>query len=52
MPVLVVLADIAEERNELAEDPGADLGSRIWVVAEEMNATAGRLRDCWAATRE
>lgn len=49
---LVTLAGVAEDRNERAEDPSADLGPRIWVVLEEMNATADKLKDYWEATRE
>ena len=49
---LVTLAGVAEQRNELAEDPACDLGPRIWVVLEEMHATADKLRDYWAMTRE
>lgn len=49
---LVTLARVAEDRNERAEDPNADLGPRIWVVLEEMNATADKLRDYWESVRE
>jgi hypothetical protein len=49
---LVVLAGIAEERNEAAEDPDAEIGPRIWVIFEELNAASEMLRDWWAMTRE
>lgn len=48
---LVTVADIAEQRNEEAEDPDAHQGPRLWVLAEEMNMTAERLRDHWDAVR-
>jgi hypothetical protein len=49
---LVTLAEVAEDRNERAEDPDADLGPRIWVILEEMNATSEKLKDFWLAVRE
>jgi hypothetical protein len=49
---LVTVADIAEDRNRLADDPNADLGPRIWLVCEEMNATTDKLRDYWELTRD
>jgi hypothetical protein len=49
---LLTLAGIAEDRNERAEDPNEDLGPRIWLLAEEMNATADKLRDYWDQIRE
>jgi hypothetical protein len=48
---LVALAAISEERNERAEYT-IDVGPPIWVVLEELNATAEKLRDFWDMTRD
>lgn len=48
---LITVAGIAEQRNEEAEDPNAHLGPRLWLLVEELNVTAERLRDYWEMAR-
>lgn len=49
---LVNLATEAERRNVASDDPDADIGPRIWIVVEELNATIGKLQKYWARTRD
>lgn len=51
---LVRLAEIADERNQrsLTEPEGWQPKPRIFVVAEELNATLAQLVDHWADVRE
>jgi hypothetical protein len=49
---LVTLAELADARNEQVEDSEADLGPRVWVILEDMNATSEKLLDYWEAMRE
>lgn len=50
---LVRLAALADERNSLAlhEADGWDPGPRVFVIAEELNATIGQLANFWAEVR-
>lgn len=50
---LVKLAALANERNGLAlhEEEGWDPGERVFVIAEELNATMTQLRDHWSDVR-
>lgn len=50
--VLVAVGQEAERRNVASDDPDADLGPRITLVAEEMNATVSRLGYYWENLRE
>lgn len=50
---LIRLAALADERNARAfGNPDVDLGPRIGIVAEELNATFDLLRDYWDEIRE
>lgn len=50
---LIKLGVLAEHRNDLAfGNPDADLGKRVLVIAEELNATFDLLRDYWDEIRE
>lgn len=49
---LVQIGQEAERRNVASDDPDADLGPRITVVAEELNATMSRLGFYWEGIRE
>lgn len=49
---LIALGVEAERRNVAADDPAADLGPRIFVCAEEMNATMSRIQTYWDEIRD
>jgi hypothetical protein len=51
---LLRLAEMADARNLEAfeREDGYDVGPRFLVIAEELNATFGELRDHWADIRE
>ncbi len=51
---LIRRAELADQRNTqaLTEDDGWDPGQRVFIIAEELNATTGQLRDYWAETRD
>lgn len=49
---LIRLGALADERNDVAfGNPDAELGQRILVIAEELNATFDLLRDYWEEIR-
>lgn len=50
---LLRLAALADERNSEAflEEEGWDPGHRVFVIAEELNATMANIRGWWAMTR-
>lgn len=50
---LIGLAKEGDRRNRLTDDSDdVEIGGRIVVVFEEMNATTGKLTNFWTATRE
>jgi len=49
---LIALGAEAERRNRASDDPDIDVGPRIFLVAEEMNATIFKLVEYWAAIRD
>jgi hypothetical protein len=49
---LIMVGDEAERRNVAGDDPDADIGPRIFLCAEEMNATMARLQTYWANIRD
>jgi hypothetical protein len=51
---LLKLAALANERNTLAlhEDEDWDPGERVFLIAEELNATMTQLRDYWSDVRQ
>jgi Helicase HerA, central domain len=50
---LIALAALAEDRNATAfeQDDGWDPGHRVFLIAEELNATIGQLRAHWDDNR-
>ncbi|MGH3965075.1 MAG: hypothetical protein ACRDRY_17755 [Pseudonocardiaceae bacterium] len=48
---LVAIGAEAERRNVASDDPDAELGPRVTLVAEEMNATLSRLAFYWENIR-
>jgi hypothetical protein len=49
---IIAVAAEADRRNRLADDPSADVGPYICVLAEEMTATMFRLSAWWQEVRE
>lgn len=50
---LIELSSEGDRRNRLTDHQDAlDVGSRIWLIFEEMNATTGKLRQYWEGIRE
>lgn len=50
---LIMLAEEGDRRNRLTDDHDEpDMGARVFVIFEEMNATVGKLRAHWEDIRE
>lgn len=49
---LINLGREAERRNKASDDPDADIGNRLFLVAEEMNATMFKLQAYWEEIRD
>lgn len=48
---MVLVGKEVQRRNEVADDPDADVGPRVLTVLEEANATADLLAQYWAELR-